>query len=479
VGVILPGMTDAENDASLDELERLVTTLGFEPVARLSQRRPSLGGGVVLGDGKLHELARITGGTGEVGTRAVRKATKAELRREKEKEQENEESSEEDVPQPFAMASDDDATDVENEGSTGGEGVAPGVKADVVVFDCELSPSQLANLQRATGAEVLDRTGVIVEIFSRHARTREARLQVEIARLAYLAPRLRETGGNTDRGGGGGIGGRGAGETALELDRRRIRDRIAELRAELEDVQRESTARRARRTEQATVALVGYTNAGKSSLMRALTGSEVLVADKLFATLDTTVRALHPESTPRVLVSDTVGFIKRLPHDLVASFRSTLDEARNASLLLFVVDASDASFRQQLEVTRQVLGEIGIEDIPSRLVLNKSDRLDDALKSTLAAEFPDGVFLSTRSKEDVASLRDVILNFFERDHVEIDLVLPYDKPGLVGDVRRNMRVLSESYDETGTTLRVSALPGTIDAFRKRHSMMSEDAESEE
>ena len=183
---------------------------------------------------------------------------------------------------------------------------------------------------------MLDRTGVIVDIFHRHARSREARLQVEIARLNYVAPRMRESPGGKER-----QRGKGAGEAAIELDRRKIRDRIAELREQLAAIQKEQDNRRHARQDQLRVALVGYTNAGKSSLMRALTGSQVLVEDKLFATLDTTVRALQPETKPRILVSDTVGFIQKLPHDLVASFWSTLDEALEASLLLYVVDASD------------------------------------------------------------------------------------------------------------------------------------------
>ena len=195
---------------------------------------------------------------------------------------------------------------------------------------------------------MLDRTGVIVDIFHRHARSREARLQVEIARLNYVAPRMREASGGKER-----QRGKGAGEAAIELDRRKIRDRIAELREQLAAIQKEHENRRHARQDQLRVALVGYTNAGKSSLMRALTGSEVLVEDKLFATLDTTVRALQPETKPRVLVSDTVGFIKKLPHDLVASFRSTLDEALEASLLLYVVDAADPTHEAQLEVTRE------------------------------------------------------------------------------------------------------------------------------
>ena len=240
-----------------------------------------------------------------------------------------------------------------------------------MIVDHEISPSQARNLERATGAQVLDRTGVIVEIFHRHAHSREAKLQVEIARLKYVSPRLRESSG-----GGGRQQGPGAGESDLEVDRRKVRDRLAELKEQLESIQRDSDERRSARRDQLRVALVGYTNAGKSSLMRALTGSEVLVEDKLFATLDTTVRALQPETRPRVLVSDTVGFIKKLPHDLVASFRSTLDEALEASLLLFVVDASDPTCESQLEVSRNVLKEIGADTVPSRLLLNKIDRVE-------------------------------------------------------------------------------------------------------
>jgi len=210
------------------------------------------------------------------------------------------------------------------------------------------------NLERATGAQVLDRTGVIVEISIVMHTAARPKLQVEIARLKYVSPRLRESSA-----GGGRQQVRRRGESHLELDRRKIRDRLAELKEQLEDIQRDNDQRRLARGDQLRVALVGYTNAGKSSLMRALTGSEVLVADKLFATLDTTVRALQPETKPRVLVSDTVGFIKKLPHDLVASFRSTLAEALEASLLLFVVDASDPTYESQLEVSRNVLREIG------------------------------------------------------------------------------------------------------------------------
>ncbi len=239
---------------------------------------------------------------------------------------------------------------------------------------------------------MLDRTGVIVEIFHRHANTREAKLQVEMARLKYVAPRMRESSA-----GGGRQQGPGAGESTLDLDRRKIRDRLSELQDQLEAVQRDGDQRRAARRDQLRVALVGYTNAGKSSLMRALTGSQVLVEDKLFATLDTTVRILQPETRPRVLVSDTVGFIKQLPHDLVASFRSTLTEALEASLLLFVVDASDPTYEAQLEVSRSVLREIGADAVPSRLVLNKMDRVDAAGRAALMEKHPDAILLSAHA----------------------------------------------------------------------------------
>ena len=339
VGVQLTGVDDLSHAASLEELGRLVKTLGYEVVGKVSQKRDGLDAASVLGKGRLKDLAEITGGTGEAGLIASQK-TEAERR--------DERLYPEKPDEPIEL----------HEASP---------KPEFVIVDHEISPSQARHIERATGAQVLDRTGVIVEIFHRHAQSREAKLQVEIARLKYVLPHLRETSAGSGR-----QRGSGAGESDLDLERRKIRDRRAELRDQLEDIQRDDDQHRAARRGQLRVALVGYTNAGKSSLMRALTGSEVLVADKLFATLDTTVRALQPETTPRVLVSDTVGFIKKLPHDLVASFRSTLAEALDASLLLFVVDASDPTYESQLEVSRAVLREIGAEVVPSRLLLTRS-----------------------------------------------------------------------------------------------------------
>jgi len=200
--------------------------------------------------------------------------------------------------------------------------------------------------------------------------------------------------------------------------------------------------------------------------MRALTGSEVLVADKLFATLDTTVRALHPETKPRILVSDTVGFIKKLPHDLVASFRSTLDEALEATLLVYVVDASDATHDAQLEVTRGVLREIGADAVPSLLLLNKADRVDDEQRAALLRKHgPDAILLSAHDPSDVAKLRQTILDFFEARMVEDELVIPFSRQGLIGTVYESARVVGEEYDETGTRLRVRALPAAIARLR--------------
>lgn len=438
VGIQTPEVDDIAHEASLEELGRLVKTLGYEVVGSVSQRRDGTGAGALLGSGKLAELAALTGGTGIVTSMAPPPKSKARQR--------------------FESAAPAGAAEPEQDA---------GGKPEFVIVDHELSPSQIRNLERATGAEVLDRTGVIVEIFHRHANTREAKLQVEMARLKYVAPRLRESSGGGER-----RQGPGAGESTLDLDRRKIRDRLAELKEQLEAVQRDSDHRRSARRDQLRVALVGYTNAGKSSLMRALTGSQVLVEDKLFATLDTTVRILQPETRPRVLVSDTVGFIKQLPHDLVASFRSTLTEALEASLLLFVVDASDPTYEAQLEVSRSVLRDIGADAVPSRLVLNKLDRVDDAARAALIEKHPDAILLSAHRPEDVSALRDTIIAFFEAEMVEDVLTLPYTRQGLIGEIYESARVLSEDYDEQGRVLKIRALPGAI--ARLKRSLATQD-----
>jgi GTP-binding protein HflX len=435
VGVQLPDVTDDDFQSSIEELRRLARTLGLDVVAAVTQRRPSLSKASVVGEGKLHEIARYTGGTGVVPSGAHKKDKRVQYK--------SGDDEPEDEPEPHAE-------------------LEPTERAGVVLVDHDLTPSQARNLERATGVEVLDRTAVILAIFHAHARTREARIEVEIARLAYMAPRLRET-GNRDRQRGG-IGGRGVGESSVEIDRRKVRDRISELTRELAGIERTAGTRAERRRAMSTAALVGYTNAGKSSLMRALTGSEVLVEDKLFATLDTTVRALKPEVKPRVLISDTVGFIKKLPHGLVASFRATLDTARDSNLLLHVVDAADPAFRAQIDVTRTVLGEIGAGDRHALLLFNKVDRLGSAAVEALTAEYPEALVMSALRSEDIAILRQRIIDHFERDMQEADIFVPYEKGSLVNDVHEACRVLSETFDEAGTKLRIRAHPETIARF---------------
>ncbi len=440
VGIQLPKMTIEELEESLLELSRLVATLGYNVVGKVTQKRDSEKSPTVLGEGKLVELAQWTGGTGKIAPSFERKKTKAELKRE---------------------GADHEDSEIQKIKAK------PIEKAQIVIVDNDLSPSQIRNLEGAVGVTVLDRTGVIIEIFSRHAKTRAARLQVEIAKLNYVAPRIREASAGGEDRKAGGIGAKGTGESSAELDKRRIRDRLKELKTELESISNEHKVRRARRQQEATVALVGYTNAGKSSLMRALTGSEVLIADQLFATLDTTIRPLHPETRPKILVSDTVGFIKKLPHDLVASFKSTLDEATNASLLLFVVDSSDGAFRSQLEVTQKVLKEVGAGDIPHILALNKKDLLTSEELNDLEKEFPKAVFISTRSAEDLKFLREKIMDFFETDMVDADVFVSYQAEGMIGEIRSRMRILSEAYTEDGVKFRVRGTPEDLSTINRK------------
>ena len=430
--VQLPNVSDVEFEASLTELRELAKTLGFEIAASFTQKRSSFDSTAYLGTGKREEMRSF----------------------------------------------------IDNEAATVGlEKTPPGAadpevgKIAAIFVDHEISPSQARNLEKELGCAVMDRTMVILEIFHRHARSRAARAQVEIARLAYMAPRLREAAKLAGPQGRqrSGVGGRGAGESHTELDRRKIRDRIAELQLEITamDVERKTQrARRQERQEVAGVALVGYTNAGKSTLMRALTGSEVLVEDKLFATLDTTVRALQPESKPRVLVSDTVGFIKNLPHGLVASFKSTLEEALDASLLLHVIDASDPGFERQLEVTDKVLEEIGAHDVPRIRVFNKIDHVGNPAaqaerESALRVQYPDCIVMSARRSEDVALLRQAIVAFFRQGLVEAELFLPWSAQQLRGEIFASCEVLEERADAEGAILRVRGASETLKGLSER------------
>lgn len=434
ISICTPEFKGDEAKESLAELARLVTTLGFKVVGTQSQKQSSTKKVNVLGLGKLAEIAHLTGNQGEV--------------------EEGEDHSDNELIELTAIPSEPPSDNL------------PFGCADVVVFDCDLSPSQLRNVENQLGVEVFDRTGIIIEIFSRHARTKTAKLQVEIARLNYVAPRLRETScGDKER-----QMGKGAGETTLELNRRKVRDQLAELKRELLSVQHEMKGRRTQRSELFCVALVGYTNAGKSSMMRAITGSDVEGENKLFATLDTTVRALFPLTQPRILVSDTVGFIKKLPHDLVASFHSTLAEAHDASLLLYVVDASDPSFRAQLNVVHEVLGEVGVEDSKKLLVLNKSDQLSIEQQQALMKEFPDAMMTSTRNPADVSKLHKYIVDVAQQEMIEDEIIVPYTAKGIIGEIRSSMSVVNEDYEYNHIKLTVRS--NAIDLARLKKRMLS-------
>jgi GTP-binding protein HflX len=420
--VQLPDVSDNEFEASLTELRELAKTLGYEVVRTFVQKRSGFDTTAYLGVGKRQEIRSFVN-------------------------EEEHSEFEETVINPASR------------------------HIDTILVDHEISPSQARNLEKEVGCEVMDRTMVILEIFHRNARSRAARAQVEIARLGYMAPRMREAAKLAGPQGRqrSGVGGRGGGESHTELDRRKIRDRIAELQQEIAAMEVERKTQRARRQERqgfAGVVLVGYTNAGKSTLMRALTGSEVLVANKLFATLDTTVRALHPESVPRVLVSDTVGFIKNLPHGLVASFKSTLDEALDASLLLHVIDAGDPGFERQLEVTDKVLEEIGANVVPRIRVFNKIDQVGDAAaqaerEAALRTQYPDCVVMSARRPPDVVELHQTIVAFFQRDLVEAELFLPWSAQQLRGGIYASCQVLKEYSDSEGTFFQVRGEPNAV------------------
>jgi GTP-binding protein HflX len=432
--VQLPSVTDMEFEASLSELRELAKTLGFEIVRTFIQKRSSFDTTAYLGVGKRQEIHHFVNHEAEY----------AEL------------------------------AEVAHSPQGANANVC---EIEAILVDHEISPSQARNLEKEVGCEVMDRTMVILEIFHNNARSRAARAQVEIARLGYMAPRLREAAKLAGPQGRqrSGAGGRGGGESHTELDRRKIRDRIAELQQEIVAMDVERQTQRARRQERqglAGVALVGYTNAGKSTLMRALTGSDVLVANKLFATLDTTVRALHPESVPRVLVSDTVGFIKNLPHGLVASFKSTLDEALDASLLLHVIDASDPGFERQLEVTDKVLAEIGADVLPRLRIFNKIDHVGDAAAqaectAALRAQYPDCVVMSARRPDEVAGLRQRIVAFFQQDLVETELFLRWSAQQLRGDIYANCEVLEERADGEGAFFRVRGEADMLARLRER------------
>lgn len=434
VAVQLDNVSDVEFESSLAELGDLAKTLGLEVVGQFTQKRASFDSTAYVGVGKREEIRQFLQND-QAGLDALARANPLEV----------------------------------------------GDPVEFILVDHEISPSQALNLENELECEVMDRTVVILEIFHRNASSHAARVQVEIARLSYMAPRLREAAKRAGPLGRqrSGTGGRGTGQSRSQVDSQKVRDRIAELQKEIDAMEATRDTQRSQRQGQvglAQVALVGYTNAGKSTLMRALTGKDALVANKLFATLDTKVRTLQPESVPRVLVSDTVGFIKNLPHGLVASFKSTLDEALGASLLLHVIDAGDPGFEMQLAVTDKVLAEIGADSVPRIRVFNKIDYLGDAdeqvkRSAELQEKYPGCIVISARRKDDIAAVHQAIVQFFRQDLIEAEIFLPWSAQSLRGDIFASSEVLDERVDAAGAFFRLRAAPDVV----ARLSELSEKA----
>jgi GTPase len=390
VGLQLPNDTEEDVQISLEELGRIIETLGGEVVETFIQRRETPSPAMYIGRGKVEEIA-------------------------------------------FRIKE---------------------LKITLVAFDNELTGGQQKNLEKELGCRVVDRTGVILDIFSRHARTKEAKNQVELASLEYLSSRLTRRWTHLERQKGG-IGLRGVGEKQIELDRRQIRTRIARLKEELDHSYQERGTQSHHRDRFLRVAIVGYTNAGKSTLMNNLTAAEVYVDDRLFATLDSTVRIIDPKTRPPILLSDTVGFIKKLPHDLVASFRSTLREVVDADLLLHVVDLSSEHYMDQIEVTKEVLDEIGAGEKPSLLVFNKADLVQEFfLPKLLERRYIDSLAVSAHRSEDMKRLRDTVYAFFERDMLEMEVVVSYQDTWLQSQIHEYSKVLEKQYLEEGARFRI-------------------------
>lgn len=392
-------------DRSLDELERLADTAGAECVARVTQRLERPNPRTFIGSGKVAEVC----------------------------------------------------------------GLVSRLDADVVIFDDDLSPSQQANLEKAVGepVKIIDRTALILDIFGLHAQTREGRLQVQLAQLQYLLPRLRGMWSHLAKEQTrGGIGSRfGQGESQLEVDRRMVRNRIAAVRRELAVVERRRSVQSKERIASPAfrVALAGYTNAGKSSLLNRLTGSTVLAQDKLFATLDPTTRAYRLPGGRSMTITDTVGFIQKLPHGLVDAFKSTLSEVREADLILMVADASDDNLSRQLDAVHRVLEEIGAGESRSLVVFNKIDLIDAETLLDLRRIYPDAVLVSARTGEHIDDLVErVALEAAALDKL-IDVHIPYASGSLVQLIRQSGHVLEESFEETSTHL-VAKVPPRIAGY---------------
>ena len=338
--------------------------------------------------------------------------------------------------------------------------------ADTLICDGELTPSQLTKLEEVVKVKVIDRTALILDIFAQHARSREGKAQVELAQMQYMLPRLRGWGQSMSRqaggrvAGGAGIGSRGPGETKIETDRRRIRTRMARLREELAQMGTSRTTQRHERRRNAvpSVAIVGYTNAGKSSLLNRLTGAGVLVEDALFATLDPTVRKATTPDGRDFTLTDTVGFVRHLPHQLVEAFRSTLEEISAADLVLHIVDGSDPEPEAQLSAVRAVLAEIDAGKVPELVVVNKADAADPYVVERIVRREPNAVVISARSGQGIAELMAAVQAVLPRPDVEVEVLLPYDRGDLVSRVHDRGEVLAAQHTALGTRLRARVNP---------------------
>jgi GTPase len=400
IGVWAEG-SQASAENSLRELSRLAETAGSEVLDALIQRRSHVDAATYVGSGKARELAGIVAATG----------------------------------------------------------------ADTVICDGELTPSQLRRLEGVVQVKVIDRTALILDIFAQHARSREGKAQVELAQLQYMLPRLRGWGESLSRQAGGrvagGIGTRGPGETKLETDRRRLRTRISRLK---KDISGMSTGRKVQRgqrnrREVPSVVIAGYTNAGKSSLLNALTGAGVLVEDALFATLDPAVRRAQTPSGRGFTLTDTVGFVRHLPHQLVEAFRSTLEESAEADLILHVVDGSDPEPEAQIAAVRGVLADIGASGVPEIIVVNKIDAADLVVLQALRAREPGSLSVSAKTGAGLPALRDAIEAGLPRLDVQVRVIVPYSRGDLVARAHAEGEVLKAEHVDDGTLLQARVMPG--------------------
>ncbi len=348
---------------------------------------------------------------------------------------------------------------------------AEALKVDYVIFNNELSGRQMRNLSKIIKADILDRTALILEIFSRRARTKEAKLQVEVARLEYMMPRLVGMHEALGRQGGGSFFNKGSGEKKIELDRRLIEEKLTDLRHELEELSTDREVQRKKREESniPLVSLVGYTNAGKSSLMNYMIDrfvqdedKKVFEEDMLFATLETSVRKIELEDNRKFLLSDTVGFISELPHDLIKAFRSTLEEIKNADLLVQVIDYSDKDFAEHMEVTKETLEKIGAGDIPVIYVYNKSELMLEKLPLVDG----DEIYLSIKEKRGMNELIDMIIEKIYSEYKQVKMLIPFSDGSVVSYLNEHATVMKTDYDENGTILTVECTPAQYNKYKE-------------